>query len=256
MMKAVSTLVLFFGLSLHPASFAAAPPLVLFDEGHGQRFVAGGDSPLDLSSLSKIFRDQGGQVRSHAGPLTEASLAGASALIISGAFQPLTAAEIAVVTRFVETGGALAVMLHVGPPLAGLLNALGVNFSNGVIREQENTIEGQPLDFQVSRLLDHPLFDGLERFQMYGGWALLSVAPRAQMIAWTGPRAWIDLNGDGKPSAGDAMHAYGVVAAGTAGAGRFVIFGDDAIFQNRFLGDDNRELAANLGRWLIAGSSR
>jgi len=48
------------------------------------------------------------------------------------------------------------------------------------------------------------------------------------------------------------MQAFGVVVAGQAGAGRFVVFSDDAIFQNRFLGDNNRILAANLGRWLTA----
>jgi len=40
------------------------------------------------------------------------------------------------------------------------------------------------------------------------------------------------------------------VVTGTLNKGDFVIFGDDAIFQNRFLDDDNRKLATNLGKWL------
>jgi hypothetical protein len=231
---------------------AADGPLVLFDEGHGQQFVAGGDRPLDLSQLAGIFRDQGSQVRSHAGSLTDADLSGVIALVIAGPFAPLSAAEIVAVTRFVEAGGALAVMLHIGPPLGELLHAFGVDFSNGVIREHDDIIDGEPLNFHVSRLLTHPLFDDLDRFDLYGGWALMSFDQRSQLIASTGPKAWVDLNGDKLPSAGDAIQSFGVVVAGQAGSGRFVVFGDDGLFQNRFLGDNNRKLASNLGRWLTA----
>jgi hypothetical protein len=41
-----------------------------------------------------------------------------------------------------------------------------------------------------------------------------------------------------------------VVVTGELGAGRFIIFGDDAVFQNRFLDRQNRQLAKNLARWL------
>lgn len=242
---------LVLSLVLSVVSFAAAAPMVVFDEGHGQRFVAGGDGPLDLSSFGEAIRSQGALVRSHAGPLTDASLEGVSALIISGAFAPFSADEIASVKRFVEAGGALALMLHVGPPMGQVLNAFGIDFSNGVIREHDDTIEGEPLNFQVGSLLSHPLFDGVDRFELHGGWALVNFDERSQVIASTGPKAWVDLNGDGQPSIGDPVQAFGVVVAGTAGAGRFVAFGDDAIFQNRFLGEANRVLATNLGRWLI-----
>ncbi|OHB33759.1 MAG: hypothetical protein A2X84_03105 [Desulfuromonadaceae bacterium GWC2_58_13] len=252
MLKAMSALLLLFSLVLSVAFPVAAAPMVLFDEGHGQRFVPGGDGPLDLSTLGQTFRSRDIVVLSHAGPLTDASLKGVSALIISGAFAPLSADEIAAVTRFVEAGGALAAMLHIGMPLGNLLHAFGVDFSNGVIREQDDTIEGEPLNFHVSRLLDHPLFDGLDRFALYGGWALVNFDERSRPIATTGPKAWVDLNGDGTFSSGDVMQSYGVVVAGKTGAGRFVVFGDDAIFQNRFLGDNNRILATNLARWLIA----
>lgn len=45
-----------------------------------------------------------------------------------------------------------------------------------------------------------------------------------------------------------------MVVAGSYGKGRFAVFGDDAIFQNRFLDADNRKLAANLARWLKGGT--
>jgi len=229
---------------------ADAASLILFDEGHGQRFVVAGEGALDLSTLGGVLREQGSDLRRHAGPLTDAALAGVAGLVISGPFAPVSAEEIAVIRRFVEGGGALAVMLHIGPPLAGLLHEFGVDFSNGTIRESEGVIGDEPLNFQVSRLEEHPLFQGMERFSLYGGWALVSFDERSRVIASTGPKAWVDLNGDRKPSAGDATQSFGVAVAGQLGAGRFVVFGDDGLFQNRFIDADNRKLAANLGRWL------
>jgi len=34
------------------------------------------------------------------------------------------------------------------------------------------------------------------------------------------------------------------------GKGGFLVFGDDAIFQNKFMGTNNKALAANLAGWL------
>lgn len=250
MLKYLLTLTLLFCLA--STSGADPGPLVLFDEGHGQQFVVEKERPLDLSQMAQIFRDQGSQVRSHAGALTDADLSGVSALVISGPFTPFSADEIAVVSRFVEGGGALAVMLHIGPPLADLLHAFGVDFSNGVIREHDDLIDDESLNFQVHRMLSHPLFEGLDRFELYGSWALVNFDQQSQIIASTGPHAWVDLNGDQIPSSGDPIQSFGVVTAGQKGAGRFVVFGDDGLFQNRFLGEHNRTLAANLGRWLTA----
>jgi hypothetical protein len=44
--------------------------------------------------------------------------------------------------------------------------------------------------------------------------------------------------------------SFGVVVSGDLGNGRFIVFGDDAIFQNKFLDNSNRQLAKNLARWL------
>ncbi len=252
MLKIISALLLCWALALTGVTHAVAAPLVVFDEGHGQRFVPGGDGSLDLSSLLEIFRRQGLEVRSHVGKIDDASLQGVSALVISGAFSPLSPSEISAVQRFVEGGGVLAVMLHIGPPMGSLLHAFGVDFSNGVIREQDGIIDGEPLNFQVTPAPGQILFAGLDRFDVYGAWALRNFDARSQVVAATGPHAWVDLNGDGQFSKGDARQNFGVVVAGKAGAGRFAVFGDDAIFQNRFLGADNRKLAANLGRWLTA----
>jgi len=231
-------------------SAAAAGPVVLFDQGHGEHFLADRKEPLDLSTLAGLFRDRGNVVRSAATPLSDDSLAGVNILIISGAFTPLTVAELDAVDRFLERGGRLAVMLHIGPTLAGLLERLGVVHSNGVIRDGEHTVDGNPLNFRASRFAQHPLVDGLKWFNLYGAWALAAERPPALEIAGSSPHSWVDLNGDRKLGKEDVVRSFGVLVAGEKGAGRFAVFGDDAIFQNQFIDGENLVLARNLVDWL------
>ena len=91
---------------------------------------------------------------------------------------------------------------------------------------------------------------GLKKIGVYGAWALMTESKKARIIARTGPKAWIDLNRDGKFNETDARQSFGVVIAGTLGKGKYVIFGDDAIFQNKFLKSDNMPLAENLADWM------
>ena len=48
----------------------------------------------------------------------------------------------------------------------------------------------------------------------------------------------------------DAVQSFAVAIAGQSGNGRFVVFGDDAIFQNQFFKGNNQVLGRNLARWL------
>jgi hypothetical protein len=244
----IAVTVMFFCLIFAAAALAA--PVVLFDQAHDQRFVIGNDGPLQLSGLSAVMTVEGLDVRSSAEPLTDESLKGIAALVISGPFKALEPAEVAAVVRFVEQGGHLAAMLHVGLPFAELLQRLEVNFTNFVLYEQNNIIDGDPLNFQVQVLENSPLFAGIGHFSVYGAWALMETAPSARIVASTSPKAWVDLNGDTVLSKGDAIGSFGLVVSGETGSGRYVVFGDDAIFQNRFLDEQNRLLAKNLARWL------
>jgi hypothetical protein len=140
-------------------------------------------------------------------------------------------------------------MLHVGSPFSNLLRRLEVDFTNYVLYEQESLIDNDPRNYQVKALSTNPLFGGIDHFSLYGGWALMNTAPTSSIVASTSPKGWVDLNGDKKLSKGDFVQAFGVVVVGEYGAGRFVVFGDDAIFQNRFLDESNRQLAKNLARW-------
>jgi len=247
---AVYVLLLLLLAAALPAAALAASPVILFDEGHGQMFLVEQQGPLQLSGLATLFRQMGCEVRTRRGPLDDVALADVSALVSSGPFAPFVAEEGAAVGRFLERGGHLAVLLHIGPPVAGLLRQLGVSHSNGVLREQRDVLHDQPLDFWVSDLEPHPLFAGIERFALFGGWALINDGDGARIIARTGPRAWVDLNRDEKQDEGDPVQVFGVAVAGERGKGGFVVFGDDAIFQNRYLEEYNGALGRNLVRWL------
>ncbi|HQR46585.1 MAG TPA: DUF4350 domain-containing protein [Thermoanaerobaculia bacterium] len=230
------------------------PPVVLFDEGHGQLFRARGDRPLDLSALAGVVTGLGGSVRSSRAPLTPESLAGVRALVVSGPFAPVSVAESEAVVAWVEAGGSLVVMLHIESPLHVLLSLLGVAVTNGVLREEVGVIGGEPLNFRVSRFAPHPLTKGLAAFSVYGAWGFRPAGPGVEAVATTSDRAWLDKNRDGVFDAGDSRHAFDVAVAGRRGQGRFAAFGDDAMFQNQFLKGDNRQLARNLFAWLLGGA--
>lgn len=232
---------------------AHAGTSVLFDQGHGQLFFIERAGELDLSLLAGTFRDLGHSVSTSTGQLTDKIMEGVDVLVISGPFRPYSPEEIETVARFIERGGAVCLALHIAPPLSGLLNRFGIDFSNGVIHEGEGIIEGDSLNFSVTRLESHPLFQGIQQFTLHGVWALLDTRTGVRSIARTSSSAWIDLNRNGRFDQGDAQQSFAVAVAGEAGKGRFVVFGDDAVFQNKFLKEDNLILARNLVSWL-AGS--
>ena len=254
--RSVSVRLLLIGVLSALWALPASASTVVFDEGHGQRFVIAKDGPLDLSSFAAVVRQAGGNAISLGEPLTDATLATADALVISGPFAPLTTEEAAAVVRFLGRGGRVAVMLHIGTPAGELLHRLGVDFSNAAIRERHDIIDADPANFRVTRFESHPLLAGVKRFSLYGVWALMAYDSNARVIASTSPDAWIDLDGDRSLSAGDAVQSFGVVVAGTSGKGEFLVFGDDAVFQNKFLDADNRLLATNLAAWLLGGTAR
>jgi len=235
-------------MSTSLASADESSPNILFDQGHGQRFLIDDTGDLQLSKFSETLAASGAQLRQATATLTDEALKEATALVISGAFRPLQPDEIESVVRFVRNGGRLAVMLHIAPPLDSLLTRLGVYYSNSILHERENAID-RDINFRVSDLSSGPLTAGINSFSAYGVWALNPITP-VTGIARTSPASWVDLNGDGVLNKGDAVGAFAIAVTGALGKGDFVIFGDDAIFQNRFLDDDNRKLAANLGKWL------
>ena len=239
-----------FLLSLAVVQAEAKKRTVIFDQGHGQKFVIEKGGDLQLSRLSGLLKKEGYDVKVSAGKMKDATLDIADVLIISGGFQPLSPEEISAVIRFVERGGRLCVMLHIPQPLTGLMSRLKIYASNGVIQEQENTINNAPKEFFITTMENHSITKGLKKIGVHGAWALMTESKTAQTIARTGPNAWIDLNRDGKFNETDARQSFGVIIAGTLGKGRYIIFGDDAIFQNKFLDQENMALGKNLADWM------
>ncbi len=230
---------------------SAGRPVVVFDEGHGQLFHADGKGPLDLSRLAGLVSDRGGMVKIARSPLDAPLLEGATALVVSGAFQALTPAEVANVVAFVEKGGQLGVLIHIEPPQAELLHRLQVSISNGPIREAHGVVGGDALNYEVTRLRHHPLTRAVSSFTVYGAWALLPTGRNAQAIAETSPQAWVDLNQNNRPDGTDARQAFAVAVSGQQGKGRFFVLGDDAALQNQLLSGGNLMLGRNLADWLL-----
>jgi hypothetical protein len=183
-------------------------------------------------------------------PLSGTALAGAAGIIISGPFTPFSQPETDALVRYVEQGGKVAIMLHIAPPVAPLLHRLGVASTNGVIREQQRIIDNQPINFSVTPDASAPLMSSLTSFNVYGAWGLMPIAPHARVAAATSATAWIDRDGDKKHTDRDVTQSFAVAVTGNLGKGKFVVFGDDAIFQNQFLKSGNRLLATSLGQWI------
>ncbi len=253
--RIVATVLLAGFLSTSACVQKVPQAVVLFDEAHGQQFLVEKDGPLDLSTLSDLFQGQGFQVKTSRQPITNKALSDVDVLVISGPFAPFTPVETDAVTAFVTRGGRLCVTLHIAQPMAALLHRLNVSISNGVIRERENVIDNDPLNFHITRLTAHDLTRRLDAFDVFGAWALLNTSDNAAVIARTSSDAWVDLNGDRSLNGEDAVQSFGVVLAGQLGQGRFVVFGDDAIFQNQFLSAGNVVLGKNLARWLSAAGN-
>jgi hypothetical protein len=228
----------------------AESPAILFDQGHGQRFLVEKKGDLDLSGLARILQSHGLTVGYRRHLLDSEALKDSDGLVISGPFAPFGDGEVAAIGEFLERGGRLCVMLHIGQPLLPLLEALGISVSKGVVNEGVNLTAASPLDFQVTRLESHPIHEGLVSYALYGAWGLEAANRKARIIARTGPGAWIDRDRDRTLSPDEPAGETGVVAAGEVGKGAFVVFGDDAVFQNRFLKEGNLVLAVNLARWL------
>lgn len=250
-MRNIISFVCFSALLLLGAALSHAGenrPIIVFDEGHGERFTIDGQGELQLSGLAETMRASGAQVTKTKDLLSDESLKGASALVISGLFKPLQPDEVEAIVRFIRKGGRLAVMMHIAPPLSNLIYRFKLGFSVAVIHERQNIID-KDINFRLTDLTPHPLFKGIDYFSAYGVWAI-DPCDAATAIARTSPTAWLDLKGDGIFSKDDLVQALAVAVTGSLGSGNYVIFGDDAIFQNRFLEGNNQKLAVNLTKWL------
>lgn len=251
-MRPIFFLLLLLGL---PLQAVAQPSRLLFDQGHRQVFVIDQAGPLQLGKLARVMDAEGWVIGVSTGELTAELLQETDALIISGAFRPLSDGEIEAIIGFLQKGGRLAVMLHIYQPLVPLLERLGVAAGDQVINEEQNRFDDKSTDFHVSDFKSHPLTREVKQFSLYGGWPLKALKPTAEEIVHCSPQAWLDVNRDQQRSEGDLISPFAVLVSGNFGQGAFAVFADDAIFQNQFLNDGNLDLARNLARWLKSGNA-
>jgi len=87
------------------------PPVVLFDQGHGQQSLIEDSKKLGLSQLANIFRDHNFEVRSSHGPLTKELLRDVSTLVISGPTSVIAEQEVQAVLNYLNDGGQLCIMI-------------------------------------------------------------------------------------------------------------------------------------------------
>ncbi len=243
-------LITLFYLLLLPVTAMAGSPNLLFDQSHRQAFLAEGSGPLQLSGLAATFQRHNINVAVSTDQLTSSTLENFNSLVISGAFAPHSEAEIAAILEFLNRGGKLAVMVHIGQPLLPLLHKLGVDVGNMVIHEKPDQLRARSIDFTVTSFKQHPLTNGLKQFSIYGGWPLQVLEQQRQVLATSSPHSWIDTNQDQQLTTGDRINPFAVMISGDYGRGSFVVFADDAIFQNKFLQGGNKTLAENLAGWL------
>lgn len=266
-----------FDTTVSAPAHTAKHPAVLFDEAHHNLHTAGG--------LYKPFADlighDGYRVEANKKPFTRAVLDRYQILIIANATgaegggpkaaEPaFTESECQAVDAWVKGGGALLLITdqnHWGAASRRLGNRFGIEMSQGVTTDPQNSVPGMPARLVFSRadglLGDHPITRGREpseqvnRVVTYAGQSLLG--PRGSVpFLVLGESAMDQYPGD-LVMVRAAGRCQGL--AMTHGKGRVVVLGEAGALSAQFgpggrpfgmndPGNDNRQLALNIMHWL------
>ncbi len=223
---------------------------IVFDEGHKQAFLYQQQGPLGLSKLANILVDAGNTVSASQNIIQPLALLNVDALIISGPFQAFSLRERKILADYVTSGGKIIIMVHIAPTIGGLLAEFDIGISNYSINEEQAMLANMPKDFLVSRLIPHWLFNKVQNFNFFGGWALQAKDKSTAILAITSENAWLDLNKNKQKDVADYQSAFAVIVQKKIGKGDVLVFSDDALFQNKFLTGNNQQMAINLANWL------
>ncbi|WP_089937360.1 GldG family protein [Candidatus Entotheonella palauensis] len=239
---------------------------VYFLTGHGDNGIRGSYSQAASGLRDNLFQAESLDLA--AAPRIPED---AAVLVLAGPQQPLSRRELALIQRYLETGGRLFVLLNPNPPqaLRQWLSAWWIDVPDGVVID--------PASYAAPHQ-DHPLIPktrntfGLADTYFPGAAGLI---PRQQLpentelaaLVWTSPESWIDTHvAPGKAPVFDAnADLKGPIAIGAllstqlpgAEAGRetrLVVMGDADFASNpHFHNGRNSDLFLSAVHWLGAG---
>lgn len=247
---------------------------VLVDESHRQAWSIRADvvarmSPSNQGDVSyqqsaKLLRQRGFDVQAHAsGDITADALAGVDVLVIphcstdewevtTGVGVPkFTPQELAVVEKFVRSGGGLIILAETeqakyGNSQAELAARFGVRVGNATVQDPVSNYHSVPTWVVPERvaLRQWDIWAGVSDLCLYRA-GTLEIAPGATDIVHIAAR--------GGPNAIPAR--AGLVAVVEAGRGRVVVLTDSDLFGDSSIADlDNAQAWINAVTWAAAGA--
>lgn len=195
-------------------------------------------------------------------------LGGASAMFVnlpSGDNAPFTTAEVVAMEAFVRLGGGLVLVVDHSncyfhaEMLAPLTKALGITLPPVTATDSRLRLTPRTVSWmRVETVLDHPVTAGVRRFGMLTAAAIEGLEP----LATTSAGGWYDrwepylkadssgLTGNLKRDPDERPGPAPVVAAGTHGAGRVVVLGDQNAWGATLIGyEDNARLFTQAIAW-------
>ena len=256
-------------------------PRVLFDQGHHNvHYLTTGYLPF-----ATIVERDGYRVAPIAEPFSDAALEKADVLVVvnprsAGREAPLperglpafSPEECAAVDRFVEAGGSLLLVADhypIGSAAQRLADAFGVQMSNGWTIDPEFALpempNGESITFRrdQGRLGDHPILRGrnakerIDVVETFSGQSLRGPSQSTPLLLLS-DRAQDELPPDHAEKASAAGRNQGLALR--HGKGRVVVLGEaqslTSIISDGKLtgferpGNDNRQFALNVMRWL------
>lgn len=270
-----------FDTTVERPAYRLRHPKVVIDEAHSNFHTAEGR----YKPLAEMLRSDGYRVLRGTGKFDRKSLEGVRVLVISNATAPdatddssgpaFTEEECDAVRDWVRAGGSLLLIADhtpYGSAAENLAKRFGVDMGKGTVFDPEHGHKEDPTVLTFSRenglLGSHPLLRGLELVVAFTGQSL-GVPEGAAALLKLGPAAKEAQSvqelqsSTGRPVGG---RAQGVAL--TFGKGRVVMMGEAAMFSAQLIrfehegkpmefkmgmnvpGNDDRQLALNIFRWL------
>jgi len=232
---------------------------VLFDEAHDERNTIAWERALELDPDHPEFHSfvelaealaPDYEIRRGLDSLDSASLSTADVVVISSPTARFTAAEVAAVVQFVQSGGGLLVAQDANPSSSSGSNQLAIRFGllfrSGALRSNRGDWDAG--SFHAIADPEHPITSGLDGFQMNWG-SSIEWAGDLHPILESDEYTWQDVNGNGRRDSNEPQGPLTVAVAGSVGDGRIVFIGDNA-FQDSMNGT-NHSLFRTALAWLV-----